>query len=55
MNRIENAIYNDGVLIKTDYFYTADGDQIKDEYILYANLIYCFTFYEGELTNCRRV
>lgn len=54
MNSVQMAIYREGVNIKTEYFFTSDGDEIKDEYILYYHTIYCYTFYNGELVNFRR-
>ena len=55
MNSIEQTIYNNGVNIKTEHYFSGDGyDEVKDEYIQYDDIVYIFTFYEGELTNCRK-
>lgn len=55
MNEIEQTIYNDGVNIKTEHYYTADDERIDEEYIQCDGLIFIFTFCEGELTNCRKL
>lgn len=55
MNPVEQSIYNDGELVKTEVFTTMAGEELKDEYILCDGVLYCFTFLDGELTNFRTV
>lgn len=54
MNSLENDIYNNGTICGRSIYHTELGDLITEETVKYYGILYSFTFYNGELSNCRK-